>query len=139
MRTVRLLFLLLTTVPATLAAQRVPLPVGPGDRVMVVSRISPDRFEGVVMDVDQNALMIAVRHDAAARETPSTAGRIDTIPISAIRTLHVHRPIDAGVRARSALGWGMLLAGGTIGAVYGAQRPNPWDSVELPNPARQQR
>ena len=173
MRTVRLLFLLLTTVPATLAAQRVPLPVGPGDRVMVVSRISPDRFEGVVMDVDQNALMIAVRHDAAAMEAPSTAGRIDTIPISAIRTLHVHRPIDAGVRARSALGWGMLLAGagaltgvaavvvmgdgggsgaepflgafagmlagGTIGAVYGAQRPNPWDSVELPNPARQQR
>ena len=32
-----------------------------------------------------------------------------------------------------------MLAGGAIGAVYGANHPNPWDAVQLPNPARQQR
>ena len=175
MRTITtVLSIFLLAIPDALLAQRLPLPVGPGDRVLVMTRLDAGRLEGIVMEVDPNVLTIAVRGgDPREAVLPDSAGRIEAIPIATIRTLHLHQPIGASERARSAVGWGLLgagggallgfvmapvlfepphsgfepiisgfyglIAGGAIGAIYGAARPNPWQAVHVPNTEREQR
>ena len=71
------------------------------------------------MDVATSSLMLRLApltSDARDALTTGAAG-LDTIPVAQIRTLQVYRPNSASLRARSAVGWGMLGAGG--GAVVG--------------------
>jgi hypothetical protein len=112
------LLLFLSAAPAH-ALQRQPLPVGPGERVLVRVSVSPEKREGIIVAIDDAVLLLGTHApgDSLTRQ-PS---RVDTIPLGVLRTLHVYRPIEGNRRMRSALGWGALgaIGGALIGALIG--------------------
>jgi hypothetical protein len=127
--------------PEASESLRAPLPIDLGDRVLVRSSIHPGRqLEGVVMDIDRERMLLGI-FDVFDRPDASigTPARLETIPLSTIRTLHVYRP-SRGVepRGRSALGWALLgagggaIAGGIVMAVIAAGDDEPSSPATIP-------
>ena len=144
---VALLFVIVTT---PLGAQRIPqpvdslppqLPIGLGDRVLVRSTIHRgQQLEGVVMDIDGESMLLALAGDVGSTDAPvGTPERLETIPLSTIRTLHVYRPAGgAAPRGRSALGWAMVgagagaIAGGVVMAILASSSDRPSSPATIP-------